>query len=366
MLVPKLLCFTAFCLTGASVVSQDLPQAYNPLLFTRPLAYTARRVKGPVKIDGKINEPAWQKAVWSEPFTDIEGDIKPKPVFTTRMKMLWDDTCLYVAAQLQEPQLNASLRQHDTIVFHNNDFEIFIDPDNDTHNYFEIEVNALNTIFDLFMPKPYRNGSDALIGYDVQGLRSAVHLQGTLNKTSDTDSGWTVEMAIPYRAINFGFRTVYTPAAGNFFRINFSRVEWDWDVSEGQYLKRKDQFGHALPEHNWVWSPQGVINMHFPERWGYVFFGDGKQAAYQVPDSEEIRNYLWLLYYKQKDYQKATRRYAAGLDELNIPAHFRIALKDYHITLSGTDLEFAACINQEGGKRRWTIDEDGKVTVDNI
>ena len=364
MLLPKPLCLFVCSIIVSCAISQDLPQAYNPLLFTRPLAYAAIQVKRPITIDGKIDEPGWQQAKWSELFTDIEGDIKPKPVFTTRMKMLWDDTCLYVAAQLQEPHINATLLQHDTIVYHNNDFEIFIDPDNDTHNYFEIEVNALNTIFDLFMPKPYRNSADALISYDVQGLRSALQLRGTLNKTEDTDSGWTVEMAIPFRAINFGFRTDFTPAAGSFYRINFSRVEWDWDVINGQYVKRKDQLGHTLPEHNWVWSPQGVINMHFPERWGYLFFSTGTQATFQIPASEEVKNYLWLLYYKQKDHYKMTHRYAVNLGELNFPPDFRIAQKEYHLSLTGTDMQFVAIISEDGEKRRWLINEEGKVIVD--
>jgi hypothetical protein len=31
-----------------------------------------------------------------------------------------------------------------------------------------------------------------------------------------------------------------------------------------------------LAEDNWVWSPQGLINMHVPERWGWVeFAGSG-------------------------------------------------------------------------------------------
>ena len=46
--------------------------------------------------------------------------------------------------------------QHDAVIFHNNDFEVFIDPDGDTHNYYELEINALNTVWDLFITKPYR------------------------------------------------------------------------------------------------------------------------------------------------------------------------------------------------------------------
>jgi hypothetical protein len=29
-------------------------------------------------------------------------------------------------------------------------------------------------------------------------------------------------------------------------------------------------------EDNWVWSPQGLINMHVPDRWGYVRFSGAR------------------------------------------------------------------------------------------
>ena len=72
--------------------------------------------------------------------------------------MLWDKENLYIYAELEEPDLWGTLRQHDTVIYDDNDFEIFINPNNDTHNYFELEINALGTEMDLFLPKPYRNG----------------------------------------------------------------------------------------------------------------------------------------------------------------------------------------------------------------
>ena len=57
------------------------------------------------------------------------------------------------------------------------------------------------------------------------------------------------------------------PSAGDEWRINFSRVEWQTRTVEGKYEKLP-----GLKEDNWVWSPQGEINMHIPERWGVVKF----------------------------------------------------------------------------------------------
>ena len=185
--------------------------------------------------------------------------------------MLWDDSCLYIAAKISDPQAWATLKQHDAIIFNDNDFEVFIDPYNTTHRYFEVECNAFNTIFDLFLNKPYRNGGSAMINWDIENLRSAVKIQGTLNNPNDIDEGWTVEMVIPFKSITIG-NEVNIPKEGSLWRLNFSRVEWDTKAADGKYIKLEDENGKNRPEHNWVWSPQGIVNMHFPERWGYLEF----------------------------------------------------------------------------------------------
>ena len=101
--------------------------------------------------------------------------------------------------------------------------------------------------------------------------------------------------------------------------------------------------------------------MHFPERWGYVFFDSDEHISYQIPAAEEVKNYLWLVYYKQKDYYKNFHAYAINLNDLNIPITVQIAQKDYHLSLTGTALQFTDIISEDGTNRSWTIDEDGKV-----
>ena len=53
--------------------------------------------------------------------------------------------------------------------------------------------------------------------------------------------------------------------------MNFSRVEWQLLVKDGRYEKKP-----GTKEDNWVWSPQGVVNMHVPEKWGVVRFVEGR------------------------------------------------------------------------------------------
>lgn len=237
-----------------------------------PLRYEAPRLREKPQIDGKLDDRVWKEVPWTSYFVDIEGDKKPRPRFRTRAKMAWDDEYLYVAAEMEEPHLWATYDRHDMVIFHEHDFEVFLDPDGDGLHYFEFEINAKNTSWDLYLAKPYNQGGKADDGWQIPGLRTAVALRGTLNNPKDRDEGWSVEMAFPWKAFDRGPRPARAPRAGEEWRINFSRVEWTMDIANGSYQKRLGREGKPLPEDNWVWSPQGVINMHVPGQWGYVKF----------------------------------------------------------------------------------------------
>ena len=71
----------------------------------KPKHYTCKKIKSPLNIDGFISDPLWQEAEWSDYFVDITGDPAKDPYFKTRVKMLWDDSFFYVAAELEEPHV---------------------------------------------------------------------------------------------------------------------------------------------------------------------------------------------------------------------------------------------------------------------
>ncbi len=316
-------------------------------LFTTPKGYVVQHTSQPLTLDGNLRESDWQKAAWTTDFVDIEGAAKPLPSLQTRVKMLWNDSTLFIAATMQEPQIWATQTHHDDIIYKDNDFEVFIDPDNNTHQYFEVEVNAINKIFDLYLPKPYRNQGDALISWDVAGLRSGVAINGTLNQAQDQDKGWTVEMAIPLKVVRMGFPW-QPPAEGTLWRINFSRVEWDTRAEGRRAVKLRDASGKELPERNWVWSPQGVINMHYPERWGYLQFTRRTGTTWQLPTAELRKQYLWLVYYRQQEYRQRTGRYAASLAELNIAPQAEVEKQANQLELAATPYQFTATIAAAG------------------
>lgn len=308
-----------FFLIPALTVSQ--PVTSDVSIPFAPRTYVCYHVDSPLKVDGVLDEAAWQAAPWTEYFVDIEGDRQPKPRFATRAKMLWDEEYFYVSAELEEPDIWGTLTERDTVIFYDNDFEIFIDPDGDTHAYYEFEMNALGTVWDLMLLRPYRDGGPPVNGWDIAGLQVGVNIEGTINHPGDHDRGWTLEVAMPWRILKEAAPESREPAPGEQWRVNFSRVQWQVDVVNGRYVKRIDsQTGKPLPEDNWVWSLQGAINMHMPERWGFVQFsgktaGKGTDEFVENPN-ERVRWALRQIYYLQRSYYEQNGRYASRLEDL--------------------------------------------------
>lgn len=329
--------------------------AQNP-----PKKYTCYKTNEALIIDGNLEEAAWQTIAWSESFQDIEGEKKPKPLFNTRMKMLWDDQYLYIAAQLEEPHLWATYDKRDMIIFMENNFEVFFDPNGDTHNYFEFEINAKSTIWDLMLLKPYRDGGPALSSWDIKGLKKGIKLQGSLNDGTDIDTGWTVELAFPWEVLKECAPNGKLPSSGDFWRMNFSRVEWKTEWINGQYQKTIDPTtGKHYPEFNWVWSPQGVINMHRPETWGYVLFSNeapNDTNSFTIPKSELTKQFLREAYYKQSQLFEATGSYSNNAKVLsqNISNNH-----NHYLTISAEKNWYIAKVEDESGT--WYIREDGKI-----
>ena len=191
--------------------------------YVPPKGYVCLRAGQPIVIDGKLDDAAWRVAPWTDDFVDIEGDAKPKPRFRTRVKMLWDDVFFYVGAQMEEPHVWATLTKHDSVIFHDNDFEVFIDPNGDNHEYYEFEINALNTGWDLLLPQPYRDGGKAVNSWEIPGLKTAVHVDGTLNDPRDVDRGWSVEMAFPWSVLKELAYRPAPPCAGGSYRSRRGR-----------------------------------------------------------------------------------------------------------------------------------------------
>ena len=252
--------------------------------------YTAHRVAEPLRIDGKLDEESWRLAPRSSRFVDL---ITGQPtIHDTRAAVLWDDTNLYVGFWVEEPFVAATLTERDSLVWTENDIEIFIAGKD---AYYEFELNALGTIYEALFVwedayesggfskapefsrevegyKPWNGvGFDkhprgprlAFFRWDLPGLRAAAAVDGTINDNRDRDRGWTAEVAIPWSSLEWlakGDGRALPPRDGDVWRMDFSRFNTYREAPPAQ-----DSGG-------WAWSAHGVWDSHIPELFPYVQF----------------------------------------------------------------------------------------------
>jgi hypothetical protein len=171
-----------------------------------------------------------------------------------------------------------------------------------------------------------------------------------------------VELALPWRTLGQCAHVPAPPRPGDQWRINFSRVEHALEPLGASYRSRP-----GVPVDNWVWSPHRILNMHYPELFGYVQFaglavGAGQEAFVDRPE-EEAKRALYRVYYRQKACYREYGRFTTSLDELRLDdpglRHFgwppRIQVTDSLFEASVERLEVAGGADR---RERWHIRQD--------
>jgi len=186
--------------------------AQAPVLSRTP-SNTARRQTGAtrvtesLRIDGSLNEAAWNRADVARDFTQSEPREGQPATEATEVMVMFDDHFLYVGARMRDSDpaheivndIRKDFREDDQ-----DDFEVIIDTFRDRRNGYVFIVNPEGGRVDRQIANEGReiNSSwDAV--WDVKTQRSA--------------EGWTAEMRIPFRTLRFD------PGADQSWGINFSR-----------------------------------------------------------------------------------------------------------------------------------------------
>jgi len=255
------------------------------------------RTRSPLAINGNLDKAPWSLAPRSPRFADM---VSGHPgFFDTRASLLYDDTNLYAAFWIEEPFVSAELTERDSLIFLENDVELFIDGGD---AYYELEINALGTIyevlfvwqdaytkgsrwdtpeFDLLTQRALSFGGDydrqgptfwrgthprglrwAFRHWDLAGLQSAVQVDGTLNDPTTIDRGWRVELALPWASLApLANGRSLPPKPGDIWRMFLGRFE-----------KLMANGAEIQPHPAWCWTPHFVYDTHQPDRWTPVQF----------------------------------------------------------------------------------------------
>jgi hypothetical protein len=170
-----------------------------------------------------------------------------------------------------------------------------------------------------------------------------------------------VEIAIPWKGLaRYAGARPCPPKDGQQWRMNFSRVEWLVDIIDGRYHKIPKEM---RPEDNWVWSPQGVVDMHRPERWGFVQFSASPETAHFRPDPTlAARDALMGIYYGQRAFHERTGRYAGAAGELDAADKAHDSAQTVEVVAKGAGYTATAKVNLPGGGVRvLRVREDSKL-----
>lgn len=258
------------------------------------MTYVAKRVPahlGELTVDTEI----WHSAARSPRFVNI---VNGRPAtYRTHAAVLWSSEHLYVKYWAQEPFLTATFEERDSLLFNENNVELFIDGGD---VYYELEISARNVLYEvLFIWQdgtrstellrreefdPIRQGAYtfggnhdrnsatfwegthprglrwAYKGWHLPGLHTEVALHGTLNDDDDEDEGWEVMLAIPWASLEvLADGRSLPPVAGDEWRFQFARYErlQELDVNVG-----------------WAWTPVGSDDNHAPEKFTPVRFSE--------------------------------------------------------------------------------------------
>lgn len=269
-------------------------EAFPPVKESSIQRIQAFRIQEPPVVDGRLDEDSWRRCSASPDFVDL---ISGKPTrHRTTVRVLWDDTHLFVGYEIEEPWVTAKFTERDSPIYQDNDVELFIAGED---AYYEFEINALGTIYEgLFVWQTNYESSGiaklpgldrsqpevrsqvfngvgfkshprglrwAFLDWDFPGAKTAVHVDGTLNDPSDRDRGWSVELALPWKemqVLNQSQPRSLPPKPGDVWRMDFSRF---------------NQYKEAEPAEDsggWALSHHGVWDSHIPECFPFVTFTD--------------------------------------------------------------------------------------------
>jgi hypothetical protein len=175
--------------------------AFEPVVNPR---LETTRATGDVHIDGKLDEAAWSGAARAGNFVERFPGDNVEPVVETEVLVTFDDENFYVGFICRDDpeRIRATMSQRDQ---YGNDDEVILclDSYGEAAWAYEFCVNPYGVQKDMLWTKTH--GEDA--GFDLV-WSSAAHVN---------DSGYTVEMAVPFASLRFPNRDVQS------WRIDFQR-----------------------------------------------------------------------------------------------------------------------------------------------
>jgi hypothetical protein len=178
---------------------------YSTARFDRKLPAT--RASGPITLDGRLDEAAWEGAPIARDFIQNDPREGQPATYDTEVRMIYDDAALYIGvfAKDDEPDgiIISELRK-DFNTGTGDSFQVVIDTFKDERNGYQFAINPAGAKWDAQMANEGRESNSNWDGVWDVSARIA-------------DDGWYAEMRIPFRTLKF------SPDSEQTWGINFQR-----------------------------------------------------------------------------------------------------------------------------------------------
>lgn len=215
---------TAFCTLIVCAAWMASARAHDDHAASGKTIHAVRAV-GEIRIDGRLDDPSWAYASPAGDFVQREPEQGVAPTESTHVQIVYDDEAIYFGVTLfdSEPHRIAKRLARRDRAWDGDWFFVSLDPYHDHRSGYFFVVNAAGIEGDGLLFNDNNNDSDWDGVWD-----SAVRI---------TDTGWVVEMKIPYHTIRFTRQDTYV------WGVNFVRAIHRKNEEDQWSLVRRDENG---------------------------------------------------------------------------------------------------------------------------
>jgi hypothetical protein len=201
-------------------------------------------------VTGGGGDEAWARVEW----TEVPRQPEASHPYTTRFKMLYSDTGLYVLVDGTDRTLTASMADDFMDLWNEDVFEVFLWTDERHPVYFEYEISPLGRELPILVP----NFGGDFLGWrpwhyeGARSIRKGTSIRGGPREPNASIEGWRAEFFIPYALLK-PLQNV-PPTPGTRWRANVYRMDYDGGRRTA-----------------WAWAPVGK-SFHEYEKFGELVF----------------------------------------------------------------------------------------------
>jgi hypothetical protein len=218
-------------------------------------SYTCKKIDRDLVLTGKIDDPLWHN-VSAVSLQDAVTGRRGR--FDTSVKVLYNDRFLYVSFYCQDDYIWGTKTERNSAIYEEECVEVFVNPANTIHQYYEINLSPKNVVFDacLINPRTAENDQAKFQNFpewNLPKMETRTFIDGQADVPGKGKS-WSCEFAIPL--VDLWGAAHIPPHRGDVWRINFYRID-------SPAKNQREHYG---------WSQTGKAAFHMPWRFGFLRF----------------------------------------------------------------------------------------------